>query len=565
MEGQGADHGFFTAMPDELTSMILAHLTMPDLCRLAKTSRKMYHLANSKEVLSRVSFAGLWPQAETKQFFLRASAAGNLEASIKIGVACLYGKGVDSDADLALQSLCKVEELCAGYTPFVWLLFRPPWTSTQCSKACVFTKMRAEAQGVATEPHLAGRLYYCVAKTIALQENSNDEDLVSCLQRAELLHCSDATLQLYNRNPSAYKNDKGKSSMREKQLMLAAQRCPQLRFQVCQRLIQDHDVYEPKKRDFLRKTVEFGMKKQELPLRVSQPELDRQGKMRFILVDWLVEVASLKMYSSETLYCAVDLVDRYLAMRTVTRKTLQLLGITCMVIAARFTEQEIITIREAAWLTENTYQYENVVQMVAEVIAVIGGDLRRPSLNDYVNIFVQLGNVPAHIHLFMKYIAETTLLHVKTHSYSPASMGAAVFYIGMYLAGCKSFWPTALQLNTNLRVSRFRKEIEEVYACLFTRDKITDHRGHELRAVDERYSRALEGANSIHLRIEPRKTPAEHLHRVLQEHIEEEQRSLRNSAQTPTPPLPKFTGIPLCEITNVTADVARASVRSSEA
>ena len=72
---------------------------------------------------------------------------------------------------------------------------------------------------------------------------------------------------------------------------------------------------------------------------------------RYILVDWLVEVADLKQFSRDTLYMTVGLVDLFLAKQVVLRKSLQLLGIACMVIAARFSEAEVITIREAAWLT----------------------------------------------------------------------------------------------------------------------------------------------------------------------------------------------------------------------
>ena len=36
----------------------------------------------------------------------------------------------------------------------------------------------------------------------------------------------------------------------------------------------------------------------------------------------------------------------------------------------------IINIREAAWLTDNTYKYEEVVRMMGDVIAALRGDLR---------------------------------------------------------------------------------------------------------------------------------------------------------------------------------------------
>ena len=49
--------------------------------------------------------------------------------------------------------------------------------------------------------------------------------------------------------------------------------------------------------------------------RMHQTGMDKQGRMRYILVDWLVEVADLKMFSRDTLYLTVSLVDRYLSVR----------------------------------------------------------------------------------------------------------------------------------------------------------------------------------------------------------------------------------------------------------
>lgn len=56
---------------------------------------------------------------------------------------------------------------------------------------------------------------------------------------------------------------------------------------------------------------------------------------RYILVDWLVEVTTMKDFSSQTLHVTVSCVDRYLALRSVPKARLQLLGIACMVVCTR--------------------------------------------------------------------------------------------------------------------------------------------------------------------------------------------------------------------------------------
>ena len=60
--------------------------------------------------------------------------------------------------------------------------------------------------------------------------------------------------------------------------------------------------------------------------------------MRSILIDWLVEVAEEYRLVPETLYLAVNYIDRFLAHVPVNRSKLQLVGVTCMLIASKYEE-----------------------------------------------------------------------------------------------------------------------------------------------------------------------------------------------------------------------------------
>lgn len=97
---------------------------------------------------------------------------------------------------------------------------------------------------------------------------------------------------------------------------------------------------------------------------------------RFILIDWVIEVASMKEFSTLTVHLAVHLLDRYLCIRKVDSCKLQLLGITCLLLSSRWTSDIILTIREASWLTEKTYSYEEVVRMTGDVLAALKGNIR---------------------------------------------------------------------------------------------------------------------------------------------------------------------------------------------
>lgn len=68
----------------------------------------------------------------------------------------------------------------------------------------------------------------------------------------------------------------------------------------------------------------------------SQPDLN--AKMRSILIDWLIEVHRKFELMPETLYLAVNIVDRFLSLKTVPRRELQLVGISSMLIACKYEE-----------------------------------------------------------------------------------------------------------------------------------------------------------------------------------------------------------------------------------
>nr|GLL16829.1 cyclin-A2-2-like [Ipomoea trifida] len=79
----------------------------------------------------------------------------------------------------------------------------------------------------------------------------------------------------------------------------------------------------------------------ELDQRLSADYIERLQRditegMRGILIDWLVEVCEEYRLAPDTLYLTVNLIDRFLSENYIEKRKLQLLGVTCMLIASRF-------------------------------------------------------------------------------------------------------------------------------------------------------------------------------------------------------------------------------------
>ncbi|XP_059455441.1 cyclin-A2-2-like isoform X2 [Corylus avellana] len=63
---------------------------------------------------------------------------------------------------------------------------------------------------------------------------------------------------------------------------------------------------------------------------------DITPSMRGILIDWLVEVSEEYKLVPDTLYLTVNLIDRFLSKNYMEKTRLQLLGVTCMLIASAY-------------------------------------------------------------------------------------------------------------------------------------------------------------------------------------------------------------------------------------
>ncbi|KAJ7363977.1 cyclin [Mycena albidolilacea] len=84
--------------------------------------------------------------------------------------------------------------------------------------------------------------------------------------------------------------------------------------------------------------------------------------MRQTLVDWLLQVHLRYHMLPETLWIAVNIVDRFLTHRTVSLIKLQLVGITAMFIAAKYEEILAPSVDEFVYMAENGYSKEEILK-----------------------------------------------------------------------------------------------------------------------------------------------------------------------------------------------------------
>lgn len=90
----------------------------------------------------------------------------------------------------------------------------------------------------------------------------------------------------------------------------------------------------------------------------AQPHINE--RMRSILVDWLVEVHLKFKLVPETLYLTVNLIDRFLERKEVSRPKLQLVGVTSLLIASKYEEIYPPELRDLVYICDRAYTRHEV-------------------------------------------------------------------------------------------------------------------------------------------------------------------------------------------------------------
>ncbi|KAH9300125.1 hypothetical protein KI387_011708 [Taxus chinensis] len=190
---------------------------------------------------------------------------------------------------------------------------------------------------------------------------------------------------------------------------------------------------------------------------------DINTSMRGILIDWLVEVAEEYKLVPETLFLTVACIDRYLSCKVASRQRLQLLGISCMLIASKHEEICPPQVEEFCYITDNTYFREEVLEMERQVLGQLHFELSIPTTKSFLGRFMQAAQVcykSLQLQFLANYLAELTLLEYSFLQYLPSLIAASVVFLSkLTLNPTMRPWSATLQHYTRYRAS-------ELYDCV---------------------------------------------------------------------------------------------------
>ncbi|KAM3876879.1 G1/S-specific cyclin-E1 [Diretmus argenteus] len=116
-----------------------------------------------------------------------------------------------------------------------------------------------------------------------------------------------------------------------------------------------------------------------------------QPKMRAILLDWLMEVSEVYKLHRETYHLAQDYFDRFMATQSnVFKSTLQLIGITCLFIAAKVEEMYPPKVHQFAYVTDEACTEDEILNMEIIIMKELKWSLSPQTPISWLNVYMQV-------------------------------------------------------------------------------------------------------------------------------------------------------------------------------
>eukprot|EP00249_Psilotum_nudum_P028994 c39081_g1_i1 orf=330-1733(-) len=177
-------------------------------------------------------------------------------------------------------------------------------------------------------------------------------------------------------------------------------------------------------------------------------QLDINEKMRSILIDWLIEVHHKFKLMPETLFLTINVIDRFLASQSISRKNLQLAGVTAMLVAAKYEEICYPQIDDLVFISDSAFTREDVLSMEIKMLNKLRFNLTVPTPYVFIIRFLKAASADEQLEHLALYFAELCLTEYVMMKFQPSLLAAAAVYTAKCTLQKLPLWDRIIQFHT---------------------------------------------------------------------------------------------------------------------
>lgn len=161
------------------------------------------------------------------------------------------------------------------------------------------------------------------------------------------------------------------------------------------------------------------------------------ARMRNITAGWMVEVAIHFQLQPETLFLAVNLLDRYLSKsQAFPRNMLQLLAVTALMVAAKQEEVSPPSVEVLTEIAAHCFTQEDLIRMEHVLLHELDWRSQAPTTFTFLSMFSQaMEVVPWDVFNLASYFGELAATEYAMLEFAPSTLAASGLLLGALLSG----------------------------------------------------------------------------------------------------------------------------------
>ena len=232
------------------------------------------------------------------------------------------------------------------------------------------------------------------------------------------------------------------------------------------------------------KEIMQNLKQEESQFDLSKDYLKHQAEItahsRGILINWLVSIHRYLKLIPETLHLAVSLIDRFLNKKSVSKYQLQLLGVTCLFLAAKYEEIYPPEFSKFLKICENAYSKSQVVLMEKELLKVVDFKVNVPTAWVFFTKYAECAGLHRLEACLAQYMIELGLLEQGMTRFRNSLKAACAVFLASKQVKKETVW--RLQGVTGYQESELKECLQEMNQIFHLA------RFNPLKAIREKFS-----------------------------------------------------------------------------
>ena len=209
----------------------------------------------------------------------------------------------------------------------------------------------------------------------------------------------------------------------------------------------------------------------------NQPDINH--RMRAILIDWLIDVHLKYKLVPQTMYIAVNLIDRYLEKNETNRAKLQLVGVTAMFIACKYEEIYPPDLKDFVYITDGAYVKQDVLDMEYKMLKSLEFNITFPTQWSIFEIYKKKLDLDDKTFKLAWFLMELCLIDYKILKFKMSYIAASAILIAIKTLGIyRSDFSSVIGIEEN-QLEECCKEIYNYYVYNST---------HNLQAIRKKFA-----------------------------------------------------------------------------